>query len=271
MNFRILGELWILSDERELDLIAAGIAFYGFLAIFPSIAAVIAIWGYFADVNVIRQELELYRAYLPADAFSLISDQIESLLSLRSDSLTLTTILSLGVALWSARAGVAALMRGLNAIHNLPNRAGHWHQLRAILLTLVMIGLVIGALILAIVWPIILSFLPLGAFTNIVLQLLQILLSLFLVAIGVAVVYKLGLNRQIYHPMFTRGILVALVIWVAASRGFVYYLANFDAYNRIYGSIGAVVALLMWLYLSAYAILLGAAVDAARARRKKGQ
>lgn len=269
VKFGIIGELWTLSDERELDLIAAGIAFYGFLALFPSAAAVIAIWSFFADAAVIREELVLAKAYLPADAWSLIANQVESLLSLNSDNLGIATVLSLLLALWTARAGVAALMRGLNAIHGLPNRAGHWHQLRALVLTLVMIGLVICAMFAAVVGPLLLALVPLGRFAALALEVLNLGLSLLLVVLGVALIYRLGLNRNIHHPLFTRGILVAVVIWVAASRGFVVYLANFDTYNRIYGSIGAVVALLMWLYFSGYAILLGAAVDAARAERQR--
>ncbi|MES2845689.1 MAG: YihY/virulence factor BrkB family protein [Pseudomonadota bacterium] len=269
MRFGILRELWDLSDERELDLMAAGMAFYGFLAIFPSIAAVIAIWGFFADANAIRAELELARAYLPEAAFVLISEQIESLLSLQTDKLGLATVVSLFVALWSARSGVAALMRSLNHIHDLPNREGHWHHLRALVLTLVMFGLVFFGLMMAVVGPIALAFLPLGAFAALVLEGVNILLSLILVVVGIALIYRLGLNRRIYHPLLTRGTLVAVVIWVIASRLFVIYLANFDAYNRIYGSIGAVVALLIWLYLSGYAVLLGAAVDSARAARKQ--
>lgn len=269
IRWGILGELWTLSDERELDLIAAGIAFYGFLALFPSAAAVIAIWSFFADAAVIREELVLAKAYLPADAWSLIANQVESLLSLNSDNLGIATVLSLLLALWTARAGVAALMRGLNAIHGLPNRAGHWHQLRALVLTLVMIGLVICAMFAAVVGPLLLALVPLGRFAALALEVLNLGLSLLLVVLGVALIYRLGLNRNIHHPLFTRGILVAVVIWVAASRGFVVYLANFDTYNRIYGSIGAVVALLMWLYFSGYAILLGAAVDAARAERQR--
>ena len=263
----ILKDLWRLSDERELDLIAAGIAFYGFLALFPAATAVIAIWGSFADATLIRQELELARDYLPPDVWKLISDQIESLLAVQRGSLGLGTFLSLFLALWTARASVAALMRGLNAIHGLPNRAGHWHHLRALLLTLVMVGLAIAALMAAVVGPLALSFFPLGAFATLALEAVQLTLSLVIVVIGVALIYRLGLNRQIHHPLFTRGILVAVVIWIAASRGLVIYLANFDTYNRIYGSIGAVAALLVWLYLSGYAILLGAAVDASRASR----
>lgn len=265
----ILKDLWTLSDERELDLIAAGIAFYGFLALFPAAAAVIAIWGSFADATLIRQELELARDYLPPDAWALISNQIEALLAVPPGGLGLTTFISLFLALWTARASVAALMRGLNAIHGLPNRAGHWHHLRALLLTAVMVGLAIAALMAAVVGPLVLSFLPLGAFTTLALESVQLLISLMIVVVGVALIYRLGLNRRVNHPLFTRGILVAVVIWVAASRGLVIYLANFDTYNRIYGSIGAVAALLVWLYLSGYAILLGAAVDAARAKQRE--
>lgn len=269
MRFGILLDLWHLSDEKELDIMAAGMAFYGFMALFPSAAALIAIAGFFADASYIRQELLLAEAYLPPDAFHLISEQVEALLALNSGDLTLATVISIGIALWSARAGVAALMRALNAIHGLPNRAGHWHQLRAVLLTFVMVGLALAGMILGVIGPVALGFLPLGASATIALEAVQIVLSLGIVAIGMALMYRLGLNREIYHPLFTRGVFVALLIWVAASRGFVLYLNNFDTYNRIYGSIGAVVALLIWLYLTGYAMLLGTAVDAARARKKR--
>ena len=264
----ILKDLWLLSDERELDLIAAGIAFYGFLAIFPAAAAVIAIWGSFSDATLIRQELELARDYLPPDAWELISQQIESILAGPPGGLGLATFVSLFLALWTARASAAALIRGLNAIHGLPNRAGVRHYFRAIVLTLVMVGLAIAGLLAAVVGPLALSFLPLGAFATAALEALQLFLSLMIVVIGVALIYRLGLNRKLEHRLFTRGIVVAVIIWIAASRGLVIYLANFDTYNRIYGSIGAVAALLVWLYLSGYAILLGAAVDASQAKRK---
>ena len=108
MRFGLLRDLWTLSDEKELDMMAAGIAFYGFLALFPAVAAVIAISGFFADASYIRAELELARDYLPADSYTLISQQVEALLALNNNDLGIATILSLTLALWSARAGVAA-------------------------------------------------------------------------------------------------------------------------------------------------------------------
>jgi membrane protein len=258
------------TEQAELDLIAAGVAFYGFLAIFPAAAAVIAIWGFVSDPSVIRQELELLRPVLPPDVLALIAGQVEGLLSASTSNLTLTTIVSTGFALWSARAGVAALIRGLNAIHQRPNRSGHWHQLRAMALTFVLVGLVLAALVLAVILPLVMAFLPLGSFGGRALQGANMALGLGLGVLAMALAYRLGPNHGPNPPpMLSWGLLVAVVLWVLATRGFMLYLENFPSYNRVYGSIGAVAALMMWLYVSAYAVLLGAAFDAERHRRRR--
>lgn len=251
-------------EAAEIDLIAAGVAFYAFLAIFPAAAAIISIWGFVSDPEVIRQEIELLRGFFPPEAFALISNQITSLLSVHTGSLGLTTLVSTAVALWSARAGVAALIRGLNAIHHLPNRSGHWHQLRALMITLVLVGLVLSALTMAVALPLIITYLPdiaqrfAIAETNLALG-----LTAGVLAVGMA--YRFGPNFSHKRPpLLSLGLLVAVILWFLATRGFMLYLANFPSYNRVYGSIGAVVVLMMWLYVSAYAVLLGAAVDAER-------
>lgn len=269
----LLAALWRYyrrTEQAELDLIAAGVAFYAFLAIFPAAAAVIAIWGFVSDPQLIRQELELLRPVLPPDVLALIAAQIEGLLSVTSSNLGLTTILSTAFALWSARAGVAALIRGLNAIYQRPNRSGHWHQLRALALTFVLVGLVLAALVLAVILPLILAFLPFGSYSLKALQGTNMALGLALGVLAMALAYRLGPNHGATKPpLMSWGLLVAVVLWVLATRGFMFYLENFPSYNRIYGSIGAVAALMMWLYVSAYAVLLGAAVDAERHRRKR--
>ena len=150
------------TEQAELDLIAAGVAFYAFLAIFPAAAAVIAIWGVLFDPQVIRQEVALIAGFLPPDAYALINGQVEALLAVNSRNLGWATLFSTLFALWSARAGVAALIRGLNAIHHLPNRSGHWHQLRALVLTFIIVGLVLAALLLAVLLPLIFSYTPLA-------------------------------------------------------------------------------------------------------------
>ena len=257
-------------DHAEIDLIAAGVAFYAFLAIFPAAAAVISIWSFVSKPDVIRQELELIRPLVPADFFTLISAQVDQLLSLGSSHFGVTALISLALALWSSRAGVAALIRGLNAIHQRPNRAGHHHQLRAIFVTFVLIGLVLALMVMAVVMPLVTDVLPdwmawanLTATTNLGLALMFAVLS-------VALAFRLGPNHgETAPPLFSWGLLVAVVLWGLVTQGFMLYLANFNSYNRVYGSIGAVAVTMIWLYFTAYAVLLGAAVDAERQKQQR--
>lgn len=269
---RLAGPLrlyqWI--EERELGLIAAGVAFFGFLAIFPALAALIALWGFAADPHAIREQMVLAEDFVPPEAFKLLSGQIEALLAVNNRQLGWATILSTLFALWSARAGVAALIRGINAIHGLPGRDGLWHQVQAAGLTLALIGLAIAATVLAIGAPLVVGFLPLGPGEVMALEAANLALGGLLVAAGIGLIYWMAPNHPDgSHPrLFTWGLLLAVVLWAAVSRGFVWYLANFDSYNRVYGSIGAVAALMMWMYLAAYAILLGAALDAERSAKR---
>ena len=260
-----LSGIWNRISRAEIGLIAAGVAFFGFLAIFPALAAVIAIWGYASDPQVVSDQLVRLRDFLPAEAYSLVSNQVQSLLARKSPQLGLASIFSTVIALWSARAGVAALIGGLNAVHGLPARGGLRTLLRAMVLTLVLVGLVLAALLLAVVMPLVLNLLPLGPAASYAFALVNFALSLLLVGFSIALAYRLGPNRprgRKPSKLATPGLLLAIVLWAAVSRGLVFYLANFNSYNEVYGSIGAVVALLMWFYLSTYAILLGAAVDA---------
>lgn len=266
-----LWNVWLRSTDRELGLIAAGVAFFGFLALFPALAAVIALWGFVADPSVIRAEVALLEEVLPPESFFLVSGQVEALLATNNRQLGWTTLVSTALALWSARAGVDALIRGLNAIHGLPARGGVEHLAQALLLTFTLIALALAAMALGVVVPLVLPFLPLAAEQVVTIEIMNLGLVLFLVVLAIGMVYRLGPNHddRVRVPLFSRGLLLALILWAAVSRGLVIYLGNFGSYNQIYGSIGAVVALMLWFYLSAYAILLGAAVDAERARARR--
>jgi membrane protein len=244
--------------------------------VFPALAAVITIWGFAADPMAVQTQLDLAEAYLPNEAFDLLYGQVQRILATNTRNLGVATLLSTMFALWSARAGVGALISGINAIHGLPSRNGVRHVLRAFLLTLLLIGLVLSGMTLAVVMPLVIGFLPLGGSVAIMLSGANFLLGMVLVMISIAIAYRLGPNRPRHTkkpPFLTLGLLIALVLWVAVSRGLVFYLANFANYNQVYGSIGAVVALLMWFYLSAFSVLFGAAVDAEieAHRRKKTQ
>lgn len=255
--------LYRRTEQAELDLISAGVAFFGFLALFPATAALIAIWGSVYDPSVIQTQVALLKGFLPPDALNLVQTQVHDLLAVRGPQLGWTTLLSTLFALWSARAGVAALIRGLNAVYHLPNRGSGHHQLQAILLTLALIGLALAAMLVTVVAPLVIGLLPLPGDDAVLLHRANLALGVVLVITSVGLAYRFGPNHGASHPrLFSWGLLVAVVLWALAARGFMLYLANFPSYNRVYGSIGAVAVLLIWLYVSAFTVLLGAAVDA---------
>lgn len=263
--------LYRRTEQAELSLISAGVAFFGFLAIFPAVAAIIAIWGIVSDPTVIRTQAELLKGFLPPDAYSLVMTQVNGLLAVRGPQLGWTTFLSTVLAVWSARAGVAALIRGLNAIHHLPNRPGGHHQLRAMFLTMILVGLVIAAMFITVIAPLLIGLLPLNLDEALWLHRANLMLGLALIVLAISLAYRFGPNFTTPRrpPFFSWGLLIAVVLWAAAARGFMLYLVHFPSYNRVYGSIGAVAVLMIWLYVSAYAVLLGAAVDAERQRRRQ--
>lgn len=256
-------------ERAELGLISAGVAFFGFLAMFPAAATIIAIWGLVNDPSVIETQVDLLKNVLPPDALNLVRAQVQALLAVRGPQLGWATVISTIFALWSARSGVAALIRGLNAIHQLPNRPEGHHQLRAIVLTLALIGLALSAMLVTVVAPLIIGVLAIPGDEAVLLHRANIALGVVLVVVAIALAYRFGPNYgERRPPIISWGLLVAVLLWATAARGFMIYLANFPSYNRVYGSIGAVVVLLMWLYVSAYSVLLGAAVDAEGNRRR---
>jgi membrane protein len=255
-------------EQAELSLISAGVAFFGFLALFPAVAVIIALWGAFSDPVVIESEVLLLKPFLPPDAHGLILVQVRALMEMSGAPLGWATLASTLFALWSARAGVAALIRGLNAIHGLPNRGSGQHHLRAILLTLVLIGLALASMIATVVGPIVIGLLPLPGDDATLLHRLNLAFGVVLVVLAMALAYRFGPNHRIKPRWVTPGLVVGVVLWAFAARGFMIYLANFPSYNKVYGTIGAVVILLVWLYVSAFSVLLGAAVDAETRRRQ---
>ncbi len=265
--FRFLSRLFSRIQMAKIGMASASVAFFGFLALFPAAAVVIALWGVGADPAFVRQQIEPLEDLLPPDAFSLLSSQIQALIDSSTRGLGLATLISTLIALWSARAGVSALVGGLNAVHHLPDHGGVWHEVLSVMLTVGLVGVTLAAMIAAVVVPVILAHLPLGTASAIVLHSANIVLGLVLAILGLALAYRFGPNRNAdtRTAFFTPGLIIALILWLMVSRGFVFYLANFNSYNKIYGSIGAVAALMMWFYFSAYAVLLGAAVDAERA------
>lgn len=260
--------LWHRSFDAKLGLISAGVAFFGFLAIFPAAAAVIALWGFASDPEVIRGQIALLQDFLPADAFKVLDTQVQALISSNGDVFGATTILSTLFALWSARAGVDALIQGLDAAYGTSPRGGMWHAVQAVFLTATLIAVALVSVLAAVVVPLLLAVLPMGPDSARLFEIVNEILGLSVVIFGVALAYRFGPNHlSRTRPRILPGLILSTLLWAAASRAFMLYLANFGSYNQIYGSIGAVVVLLMWFWFSSYAVLLGAALNAVMPRR----
>ncbi len=255
--------------EKNAGLISAGVAFYGLFAIFPGIAATIALFGLLADPVVVDSQLELMRGLMPAGVFELFETQIDAVLGAGASTLGLTTFISIAVALWSARSGVAAIIRGLNAIFERPNRAAIRHVLVALLLTVCLIGMAIVALMMLVVAPVLLAVLPISSDQGAVLEVIRWSVAIAVLFVGLGMLYRYGPNRRFARPNWvTPGAVIVVILWLFMSSAFTIYVANFSTYNEVYGSIGAVIAMLMWFYLSAYLIFLGAALNVTLDKRK---
>ena len=214
---RVRAALWLFVrriEQAELPLISAGVAFFAFLAIFPAAAALITLWGLALDPQAIRDQVSLLRDILPPDAALLLQAQVEGLLAAGGGALGWTGIASTLFALWSARAGLAAMIRGLNAVHHLPNRAGHRHQLSALVLTLVVLALAIAAMLMSVVLPLLMRFVPDALANRVSLSLASEAFGLFLILLATALAYRYGPNFSAARrpPMVTLGLVVAVLI-----------------------------------------------------------
>lgn len=258
-----LRDGFVQIGETNLALVSAGVGFFGMLSVFPAIAALIALLSLVSDPDVVIAQLEQMQGILPDDVYEIFHTQIVSLVTTSPDTLGLAGAISIVAALWSARAGVAAMMTGLNAVHGEKNRATVSHYIRAFLLTLALVGVGIIALITLVVAPVILAFFPLGGVAGIIVEALRWAIAVTVLLAGVSVLYRYGPNRSTQaRRAIKSGALVAVVSWAGLSILFSYYVSNFGNYNQVYGSIGAVIAMLVWLWLSSFLILLGAVVNA---------
>jgi membrane protein len=252
-----------LIGEENVSLIAAGVAFYGMLSLFPALAALIAVLSLISNPDVVLAQLTEMRDLLPEDVFKIISSQVTSLVTASSGTLGWTGFVSLMVALWTTRSGVGAMMLGLNIVYGEQNRKTARHFLRALLLTICLVLVGIVALLTVVVAPIVISFFPLGWLTVLLIDVVRLVIAIGVLLAGLGVLYRFGPNRRSAQlPWITPGAVLAVVSWVVVSFGFSQYVSNFGNYNQIYGSIGAVIAMLVWLWFSSFLVLLGAALNA---------
>lgn len=250
-------------SRLNLSMVAAGVAFYAMLAIFPALIAVVAVYALVSDPNQVGQQLLPVVRTLPPDIGKLLTDQLHEAVATNHGGLTAGLVASLLGTVWAASGGVNALTRGLTIILDAPSARSPLRR-RAVSVLLTLGALVAAAVALALitVFPVVLGHVGLGRAARIGAEVLRWLLLLVLVGVALAVVYRIAAGPGSRWRMVTWGVGVAVVVWILGSVGFTVYVSNFSHYNKTYGSLAAVVVLQLWLYLSSFAILLGAVVDA---------
>ncbi|MGL4281347.1 MAG: YihY/virulence factor BrkB family protein [Albidovulum sp.] len=270
---KLLSAVWLATDERHIGVIAAGCAFYGLFAVFPGMAATIAIWGLFSDPSVIQYYLDAIHGVIPDAAYTVLDAQLGTLLSARPGVLGWTTGASLLLALYSIHAGMAALISALNAINGHRPRGAMRRMAGSVGMTIAILGLAISALATVLLVPVALNFLHVGRAEGLILKVLPWAVLILVLFVFLGMIYRWGPNMDegMRFSWMTPGAVLAVVLWALCSIAFSVYLGNFGSYNRIYGSIGAVIALLMWFYISAYIVLLGAVLNAEVARLRRFQ
>ena len=259
-------------SQTNIFLIAAGVAFYAMLAIFPGLTATISIWSTVADPAVIRAYLEVAQNFIPPEAYAILEAQVSTLLAGPRGAIGWGTAVSVLFALFSARAGVDALVQGLNVIHASETRNTIFGFVFGIVMTVALVGVMLLAMATIVAVPVLVNVLPFHAVTGWLLTGLPWVAMVLLMLTVLGVLYRYAPFRPVRRdPMYSLGAVVATLLWGGASIGLTAYLANFGTYNKVYGSLGAVIALLMWLYLGAFSVLFGAAINAERAERHRAQ
>ncbi|WP_342751838.1 YihY/virulence factor BrkB family protein [Aliiruegeria haliotis] len=247
----------------HISLIAAGAAFYGLLSVFPAISAVLAIGGLLVEPDEIVDTLSQLAGLVPQDALDIITRQAQEVSGAENGRLGLAALFSLGLAIYSASRGVRGLITGLNVAYDEKEKRGYF-LLTAVTLgmtVLLLIGLIIGVLV-AIVLPSTLATINLGGVAEAGGTALAWVAMLVLTMIGLALLYRWGPSRTAARVEWvTPGAIVACALWMAGSAGFAFYVSTFGSYNESFGALAGVIVLLMWLWISAFIILLGAELN----------
>jgi len=251
-------------SSKSLTLIAAGIAFYAFMAIPSTFTALVSLYGLIFDPADVGRQISAMQGVLPGEAIAVLTQQLQDLASHSTAALGVGFIISLAVALWSARSATSSIVTALNIAYGERESRG-WLAFQLAALGLTAGGVLFALLSLALigVLPAVIDLLPLGSAGKTLASILRWPLLIVLVISGLAALYRFGPCRaQARWRWVSWGAAAATALWIGGSVLFSVYVGEFASYDKTYGSLGAVVVLLMWLYLTAVAVLLGAEVNA---------
>jgi membrane protein len=252
-----------ISKHRVLAL-AAGMTYYSILAIFPAIAALVAVYGLFSDPTTIMRHLDQMGGFLPGGAIDVAREQLTRVSSKGSQTLGITFAIGLGTSLWSANAAMKSLFDTMNIVHGEDEKRGFF-KLNAISLGFTLGGIVFVMVALGsiVAVPILLRYVGLTGAGDLLLRVGRWPAMFLVLTLALAVIYRYGPSRETARWRWvTWGSAVAALLWIGVSGAFSWYAANFGKFNETYGSLGAVIGFMTWLWISAIVILLGAEIDA---------
>jgi len=259
----ILLRAWKNIGQDRVVLVAAGVTFYCVLAIFPAIAALVAIYGFFSDPASISSQADKLSGVMPGGALDVIRNQMNQVASQGTSRLGVAFIIGFFISLWSANAGIKSIFDALNLVYDEPEKRG------LIRLNLVSLAFTVAAIVFILVAVACIAALPAVASTQLqdatafIARIVRWPVLFIMIAVGLAFVYRYGPSRA--EPQWrwiTWGSAFAAIAWIAISIAFSWYAANFGSYNKTYGSLAAIVVFMTWLWLSIIVILIGGELDA---------
>ena len=264
--WQVIKRVWLMTGFHELGLLAAGVAFFTFLAITPLLAATVMIYGLVTDVGTVREQMGLVVTLVPPDATRLIENQLLRFATTNAGVTGLALVMSLAFAIYGGMRAASGIISALNIInqeHETRNFIAL--TLRAVLLTvaallIALTGLLSGGVF---AWMQTQTSFILGPWTDFFIKLLTWATAIMLGSLGFALIMRYGPDRRpAKWRWLTPGSVVATILWIAISFGFSLYVAYISNFNATYGSLSAIVVFLVWLFLSAYGVLLGALLNA---------
>ncbi len=262
-----------VKDEVSKDnvsLIAAGLALYALLAIFPALTAAVSIYGLFASPQQMADHMQSFQGVMPGQAAQILETQMKAL-SEQRQTLSFGLVFGVLLALWSARKGMVALMAATNVAYDEREERGFIKQiLISLAFTLGAVLSFIIVVLLAVAVPFLLELIPLGHFTQTVLMVARWALLWLIAVLGMAIVYRFAPDR--HEPKWkwlSWGSTIAGTLWLIGSVLFAVYARTSVSYGQTYGALGGVIVLLLWFYLTGYSLVLGAEINSEMERQTK--
>ncbi|GEP07802.1 YihY/virulence factor BrkB family protein [Methylobacterium oxalidis] len=250
-------------SENRLVSVAAGVTFYVLLAIFPAVAALVSCYGLVADVGTINQHLASLQGVMPQGAVDIVGEQVKRIAEKGDTTLGLTFFTGLALSIWSANGGMKAVFDALNIVYEEREKRNFlWLNLRSLTFTAGALLFIVLALVGIVVLPVVFNTVGLSA-NAWYISLLRWPVLLAAVLFGLALLYRYGPSRDAPRWRWvTWGSAIAAVLWLAASLGFSWYVSNFGKYNETYGSLGAAIGFMTWIWISTIIVLVGAEINA---------